>query len=100
MDDMCKVWLMEANSQVGLNPSQGYLPNPKCRAKICDKNGCGRCKGIKNPFSKQNNKVAEGVVNACMDIMQFDCKKRNLSNKLISLHDVIKDEEKQECESQ
>jgi len=96
MDENCKVWLMEANSQVGLNPSQRYLPNPKCKAKICDKNGCGRCKGIKNPLAALNNKVPEGVVNACMDIMQFDCKKRDLSKTLISLHDILANEEKQE----
>jgi len=35
------------------------------------------------------NNVIEKLVNAAMDILQLDCKKKDLSKTLINLHNLI-----------
>lgn len=90
MDDKFKIYLMEANTQVGLLATPDRFPDVSCRAKDCTKNGCNLCKGVEKPNAKAVNEVTERVVNASLDILQLDCEKRNLSKNLINLHEILK----------
>jgi len=89
MDDKFKVYLMEANTMVGLQATPERFPDLSCRAKCCGKNGCKYCKGEKNPNAKLVNEVTEKVVNASMDILQLDCEMKNLSKNLMNLHAIF-----------
>jgi len=89
MDDKFKIYLMEANTQVGLQPTHESFPDMSCRAKCCDKNGCRFCKGMKNPQAMSVNAVTEKVVNASLDILQLDCEKKDLRKTLINLHEIL-----------
>jgi len=81
---------MEANTQAGLQATPETFPDESCKAKECDKNGCCLCKGKIKPDAKALNKVTENVVNATLDVLELDCRKRDLSKRLISLHEIVK----------
>jgi len=98
MDENYKVYLMEANTQVGLNPDHPQFPDENCPQKVegpngCTKNGCRNCKGGKNPNVEIVNDVVEAVVNSTLDIMALDCPPKDLSKDLISLHDKLDEED-------
>lgn len=90
MDENFKIYLMEANTQVGLFATPETFPDESCKAKDCTKNGCVDCKGVKKPNFKKINKLTEDVINTSMDILQLDCEYRDLSKKLINLHEIHK----------
>jgi len=96
MDSNFKIYLMEANTQVGLQPTLERFPEESCTAKICGKNGCKFCKGAKNPRAKQVNAVTKNVVNATLDILQFDCERQDLGKTLVNLHEII-DKDLKDC---
>jgi len=92
MDDKFKIYVMEANTQVGLLASPDTFPDESCRDKDCCKNGCTSCKGVKNPTAKESNRVTEKVVDATLDVLQLDCEQQDLSKTLINLHEIIKND--------
>lgn len=91
MDDNFKIWLMEGNTEVGLNPSMENFPEEGCDKECVtrnQKNGCRFCRGGKNIRNKQNNRVITDVINLSLDLMELDCDKGTAlkNNKAIPLH--------------
>jgi len=73
MDTDCNIYLMEANTEVGLNSSMAMFPDELCENPLCEKNGCTKCyRRGKNVRAKENNKVIEEVVNSTINLMQLD----------------------------
>jgi len=73
MDDDCNIFLMEANTEVGLNSSLANFPDEQCTWHLCENNGCVHCfRAGKNIRAPENNKVIEEVVNSTIDLMQLD----------------------------
>lgn len=104
MDENFKIWLMEANTEVGLNAIMEDFPDENCTAPswkkrqgneiYCTKNGCVKCRGGKNLRFRQNNKVLSDVIHASLDLMQLDVpKSRRINKTLIPLHPFIEERE-------
>lgn len=73
MDTNCNIYLMEANTEVGLNSSMATFPDELCENPLCENNGCTKCyRRGKNITAKENNKVIEEVVNSTINLMQLD----------------------------
>jgi len=73
MDTDCNIYLMEANTEVGLNSSMANFPDEQCTDELCEKNGCTKCyRRGKNVSAKENNKVIWEVVNSTINLMQLD----------------------------
>lgn len=73
MDTDCNIYLMEANTEVGLNSSMAMFPDDQCTAPLCEKNGCPECyRAGKNVRARENNKVIDEVVNSTINLMQLD----------------------------
>lgn len=73
MDTDCNIYLMEANTEVGLNSSLPNFPDEDCPEELCEKNGCVKChKTGKNVRARENNKVIDEVVNSTINLMQLD----------------------------
>jgi len=99
MDSNFKIWLLEANTEVGLNPVYENFPDEKCTNERCltqQKNGCPDCRAGKNLRSKSNNKVITEVINFTLDLMQLDCGKDVVTKnkRLIPLHGYIEEPSK------
>jgi len=103
MDDQYKIWLMEANTQVGLNSVMANFPDKKCTRPswktrkgnevYCTPNGCIYCRGGRNVRATENNKVLDDVINTSLSLMQLDVPaRRRVSRNLIPLHTVMNDE--------
>jgi len=89
MDEKFKIWLMEANTEVGLNPCYTYLPDNDCPSGCEKKNGCFDCRAQKNPRWKENNKVVTEVINSSIDLLQLDVpRSKRVAECLIPLHTV------------
>jgi len=86
MDENFKIWLLEANTQVGLNANAKYFPDPKCKCEI--NTGCEDCRNGVNVRYKQNNRVMEDVINASLDLMQLDVPRKKI-RILEPLHPII-----------
>jgi len=100
MDENFKVWLMEANTEVGLNAIMEDFPDESCTAPswkkregneiYCTKNGCVKCRGGKNLRFRQNNKVLSDVIHSSLDLLQLDVPApRRVNKTLIPLHPVM-----------
>jgi len=90
MDDNFKIWLLESNTQVGLNPQRDWFPDVNCKAEKCIKNGCEHCRGFKNKGAKRNNDVMRRVVNGTIDLMQLDVPaNKRVPKDCIPLHPLI-----------
>jgi len=94
MDENFKIWLLEGNTEVGLNPVYENFPDERCTNKRCleqQANGCPECRAGKNVRSKSNNKIITDVINFTLDLMQLDCSKDTVTKnkKLIPLHPLI-----------
>jgi len=73
MDTDCNIYLMEANTEVGLNSSLANFPDELCKDPLCEKNGCTKCyRRGKNVRAKENNQVIDEVVNSTINLMQLD----------------------------
>jgi len=87
MDSNFQIWLMEANTEVGLNPANTHLPDPNCSCIF--KTGCAKCRGHKSPRCKQNNKIMGDVISASVDLLGLDVPwDKRVPSNLIPLHPV------------
>lgn len=97
MDSNFKIWLLEGNTEVGLNPCYAQFPDDNCPKGCTKKNGCFDCKGGRNVRDKENNKVVTDVINSSVALMQLDVpKKKRVSRCLIPLHPIA-NKETMEC---
>jgi len=96
MDTDFKVWLLEANTQVGLNPGFEPFPDLNCKHPLCIENGCMECNGIKNVRYQKNNDVMRTTIGATIDLMQLDvpASRRDeiIPKTIVPLHPLIDDE--------
>jgi len=96
IDSDFKIWLLEANTQVGLNPATKWFPDENCVDKdkvTCFKTGCDNCRGIRSPRHKENNKVMMEVIDATMNLMRMDTPlSKRVQKCLIPLHTVANKE--------
>jgi len=88
MDENFKIWLLEANTQVGLNANAKYFPDPNCKSECKQATGCEKCRNGVNVRYKINNRVMEDVINASLDLMQLDVPQKKI-RCLEPLHPII-----------
>jgi len=96
IDTNFKIWLLEGNTQVGLNPATKWFPDENCVDKdkiTCFKTGCDNCRGIRSPRHKINNKVMMEVIDATMNLMRLDTPaSKRVSKCILPLHTIANKE--------